>query len=584
MSIPNEYNKYVSFLNLSQIAKDLLHKRYFIRDLNGNVLEDAPKMFYRIANNISSADEFYGGNPKETEEVFFKALISQEIIPATPILLNAGNRLQFLFSDHALEVSDSLENIFEMLKIAATIQQNGGGVGFNFSKIRPRYDDVSGIKNVAFGPISVMNIFDTSFSAILQGGKRPGANMGILDISHPDIISFIEAKKEGDKLSNFNLSIAITDEFMDAVLNNKDFSLINPRNKEIVKTIPANELFQKIVEYAWATGDPGLVFIDEMNRKYPFKDQKIVCTGCCGQYELEPFEGVPYAHVNLTKIIVEKNGKFELDYEKFKELIEIGVHFLDNCIDLHKYSDKRIEEKAKAVRKIGLGIIGFADVLFKLKIEYGSEECLNLIDDMMKIFKKTSRKASKNLAFRRGTFPLFGRSIIDEPTRNATITSISPTGSTSLIAGVSQSIEPVYALTYTSKISDGSEITLINGEFKKALEKLNISTNQKVQLNFVDSINKIDWIDDSFKKIFKTSHDVSPQDHLKVMARFQKYIDNSISKTINLPNEATIDEVKEIFIGAYKNKCKGITVYRDGCRVDQVFMNKRQTKLYAFNN
>jgi ribonucleoside-diphosphate reductase alpha chain len=589
VEVPKEYQKYCSNYVLTPLAKSILEKKYFLKDSNGVVIENLPQMFYRVANNIAKADEHYGANVEETEELFFKSLISQELVPATPILMSAGNKLQFLFSDHALDVSDSIEAIFEMLKIAATIQQHGGGVGFNFSKIRPRFDEVSGMKNVAFGPLSVMNIFDTSFSAILQGGKRPGANMAILSVSHPDIFSFVQAKEEIGKLVNFNLSVAITDEFIEAVLEDKEFPLINPKNNEVVKKIKAKDLFDKISEMAWLTGEPGLVFIDEMNRKYPF-NEKVSCISCCGQYELNSYEGVPYAHINLTKIIKKKENfksnesEFELDLEKLKDVVTVGVHFLDNCIDMHKFPNEIMEKKSKDVRKIGLGVMGFADLLFMLKIEYGSDECIDLINEIMKVIKKESRKASKLLAFQRGTFPTYGKSLIDDPTRNSTITTIAPTGSTSIITGVSQSIEPVYALSYTLKTSSGEEMSLLNSEFKKTIDELKIADTQKIQLEFVDSVQGIDWLTEDFKRIFKTSHDVLPKDHLKVMATFQKYIDNSISKTINLPNFASIEDVKEILLSAHKLKCKGITVYRNGCREDQVLSNKRQTKLYAFGN
>jgi len=584
MNVPPKYKQYFNLLNLSPIALNILEKRYLLRDAEGKIQETPEEMFYRVAKNIAIADKNFGDDFELTEETFFKALIAQEIIPASPILMSAGGRLQFLFSDHALDVSDSLDSIFDTLKVAASIQQHGGGIGFNFSKIRPKFDDVSGLKNVAFGPLSVMKIFDTSFSAILQGGRRPGANMAILSVNHPDIEQFIDAKKDGNQLNNFNLSIAVTDDFIEAVLNDTDFNLINPRNNKIMKTIKATELFEKIAQSAWETGDPGMVFIDEMNRTYPFETRKVLCTGSCGQYELESYEGVPYTHINLTKILIERNGKKELDLEKLKDLVHIVVHFLDNCIDMHRFSNGQIEHQSKSVRKIGLGILGFADLLFSLGISYGSDESLEVIKEIMKVIKKESRKASKNLAFRRGTFPIYGQSSLDDPSRNATITSISPTGSTSMIAGVSQSIEPVYALSYTSKLSNGEEITILNSEFKKAIDASNLTNNEKVQLQFMDSLANIVWIDLKIKNIFKTSHDVIPEEHLKVMATFQRYIDNSISKTINLPNSANVDEIKDIFLKAYKLKCKGVTIYRDGCREDQVFLNKHQTKLYAFEN
>ncbi len=583
MEIPEDYKKYITSLHISETAETILKNRYYLKRSDGEIIEDLPILFYRVAKNIASIDMDYEGKVQETEEKFFKAMAQLEIIPASPILMNAGARLQHLFSDHALDVRDSLEAVFETLKIAASIHQNGGGVGFNFSKIRPKGDLVSGMQNVAFGPISVMKIFDMSFSTILQGGRRPGANMAILSINHPDIYSFVEAKKDINNLTNFNLSIAITNDFIKAVIDDTEFDLINPRNNEITKTIRARDLFEHIAESAWSTGDPGLVFIDEMNKKYPFKSRKVLCTSCCGQYELEKYEGVPYVHINLIKTIKTDSTGTHIDTEKLKELVHTSVHFLDNCIDAHKYSQSKIKEKTKASRKVGLGVMGFADLLFKLRIPYGSSKSLKLIEEIMSIVKDESIKASENLTKTRSPFPEFNETNIETPRRNATLTAISPTGTTSLIAGVSQSIEPVYALSYTAKSNNGQEYAILNNEFEDAVNTLNLTSTEKVQLKFVDSVKKISWLDEEFKSIFKTSHDVTPKEHLKVMAKFQKYVDNSISKTINLSNSASIAEVQEIFLEAFKSKCKGITIYRDGCRTDQILGNKRQTKLFAFD-
>ncbi|MCA9478620.1 MAG: adenosylcobalamin-dependent ribonucleoside-diphosphate reductase [Nanoarchaeota archaeon] len=429
-----------------------------------------------------------------------------------------------------------------------------------------------------------MQIFDTSFHAIVQGGRRAGANMAILDVSHPDIEEFITMKSDSSKMTNFNLSVAVSKEFMRAVIEEKNFDLINPRNKKIKKTVQARELFDLLAAQAWKTGDPGLIFIDEMNETYPFKDAGVFCTGACGQYALEHFEGVPYAHINLSKMISEREEKISLDKEKLSSTVHTVVHFLDNCIDAHRYVHPDIEAKTKASRKIGLGVMGFADLLFSLQIPYGSKECIDLIDEIMTCIKTESRTASNSLAKKRGVFPRFKESKWSEPMRNATLTSLAPTGTTSLLASASQSIEPVYALSFTNKTSDGQEFTILNKAFKEAVDGLSMDRTAKIQLQFVDSVQNISWLPKDFKDTFKTAMDISPEDHLTVMATFQKYVDNAISKTINLPNKATVDEVKDIMLAAYKKRCKGITIYRDGCRSDQVLGTKTQTRLYAFED
>ena len=582
-SIPH-YKEYKRKLALSPIAQDLLRMRYLKRNQEGNIVEDPVGMFHRVAQNIALGDKKYGGNVKGAEQSFFAHLINQDFIPASPILMNAGNTLQFLFSDHALDVPDSVEEIFDVLKLGATIQQHGGGVGFSFSKIRPRKDSVSGMKNVAFGPMSVMKIFDTSFSAIIQGGRRSGANMAILHITHPDIMSFIEAKSDLQALQNFNLSVAVTDEFMQAVNEGKNFSLINPRNDEVVRSVPAKLLFDAIVEQSWQTGDPGVIFIDEMNRKYPFKNKDVLCTGSCGQYELESFEGVPYAHINLLKILIEKNGVFAIDEQTLRHLIRDVVHFLDNCVDMHAYTNAIIEEKTKASRKIGLGVLGFADMLFKMGVSYGSDDSVVVIRKLMAIIQDESRNASHALALQRGPFSDFKNSVFKKQMRHAGVTSIAPTGSTSILAHSSQSIEPVYAFSYTTKTSEGEQFTILNEAFKDAIDALPVDRTAKIQLQFVDSVKNISWLDDDFKTIYRTAMDISPGEHLKVMATFQEYVDNSISKTINLPNKATREDVADIIQQAHALHCKGITLYRDGCREDQALAVKRQTRLSAFED
>lgn len=585
ITLPSTHDPDDSSLGLGPVSLDLLKLRYLNRDENGEVCETPLDMMKRVASNIASADKHYDGDVSGSYEDFLYHLKRFHFVPASPILMNAGNKLQFLFSDHALDVPDSIEDIFEVLKLSASIQQRGGGLGFSFSKIRPFHDEVSGMKKVAFGPLNVMKIFDTSFNAILQGGRRNGANMAVLSISHPDILSFIEAKQDLGILQNFNLSIAVTGEFIDAVNNDTTFDLVNPRSGEVVQTVLARSLFDAITEQAWKTGDPGLLFVDKMNESYPFDDRRVLCTGACGQYELESFEGVPYAHINVSRMIKrDAGGAVDLDLDLLKQTVASAVHFLDNTVDMHKYIDSFFELHSKRARKIGLGIMGFAELLFTLDLPYGSKDSLELIDTIMSVIRDHSRETSHRLALSRGSFPHFEKSSWDYPMRNATITSIAPTGSTSLVAGTSQSIEPVFALSFTTTTSDGEEFTVLNKAFKNAVDSLAIDRTAKIQLQFVDSIQNIEWLDADFKSVFRTATDIPPEDHLAVMSRFQSYVDNSISKTINLPNDATVDDVERILLKAHELDCKGITIYRDGCRGDQAIMTKRQTRLSAFNH
>ncbi|MFP4522987.1 MAG: adenosylcobalamin-dependent ribonucleoside-diphosphate reductase [Candidatus Woesearchaeota archaeon] len=585
----SDISSYEKQLDMSPVVKDFFKQRYLKRDDQGNIIESPLELFYRVAKNIAQAEKNYSSDVDKWTLTFFHHLASGYFMPASPILMNAGNTFQSLFSDHALDVPDSLDTIFEILKIAASVQQKGGGLGFNFSKIRPRKDDVKGMKNVAFGPVSVMHIFDTSFSAILQGGRRAGANMAILNISHPDILEFIRVKQDISKLQNFNLSVAVSDDFMKAVESDGDFSLRNPRNNEVVKTIKARALFDEIVEQAWKTGDPGIVFIDLMNKTYPFKDKKVLCTGSCGQYELESFEGVPYTHLVLSKFLkkdesAKKTNGLVLDADALRYAVRVAVRFLDNSLDMHVYAHDKIKSASLKVRKIGLGVMGFADVLFALGVSYGSKQSLQIIKEWMSIIKEEAHSASHDLAKQRGSFPEFERCTWDRPMRHATMTSIAPTGSTSLLAQSSQSIEPVYAFSYTTTTSQGKEYSIVNPYFKQAVDGLPIDRTAKIQLQFVDTVQNISWLDDDFKSVYRTAMDVSPVEHLKVMAVFQQYIDNSISKTINLPHSYSQDDIAKIMKMAHKLGCKGITVYRDGCRDSQALMTKKQTKLWAFED
>ena len=546
-----------------------------------SVIETPKELFFRVAKNIALGDLPFGSeNFESTTQSFFEALNNLEIVPASPILMNAGTSYQQLFSDNVFQVDDTMDGIFETLKKAAIIHQHGGGCGFSFSSLRPRGDEVAGMKNVAFGPITVMKIFDVSFGSIKQGGRRPGANMGVLSVFHPDIMEFITCKEEGI-LKNFNVSVGVTADFFSAVKEDKEIELINPRTKTVTEKVSARELFDAMCETAWRFGDPGLLFFDEINGKHPFHPG-VESTGSCGQMPLLPNEGCPFAHINLSRVI--KKG--EIDYNRLLELIKLGVHFLDNCIEINHYLFPEVEKTCRHNRKIGLGIMGFADVLFKLRIPYDSEKCLNLIKKIMTFIRDESRKASAELAKKRGVFPGYEQSTWKAqkmPLRNATITTIAPTGTTSLIGNTSPGIEPVFALSQVLKTAEGEEIVLTHPEFKKAVKDLELSEDIYRKVGYVRSIKKMDMFPEEVRKVFVTSLDISPEWHIKVQAAFQEYVDSAISKTINLPKSATVEDVKKAYLLAFERKCKGITIYRDGSREDQVIsLGRDQMKLESF--
>jgi ribonucleoside-diphosphate reductase alpha chain len=589
-----EHNVKVKQPNLTPLAEEILMLRYLKKDDDGNFLENPGQLFLRVAENIAKADLTYmrGKSDKEKEEQyskttkeFYNAMINLDFLPASPILMNAGNTLQQLFSDYVFVLRDSMKNIFGKLTNAAVIQQKGAGCGFSFSKIRPKRDIVSGQQGVAFGPVTVMKFFDVAIGSIKQGGRRQGGNMGVLHVSHPDIVNFIKAKEDGS-LKNFNISVAITDEFMEAVKEDRNLTLINPRIGLEVKKVAAKEVLNALTHSIWKAGDPGVLFIDEMNEKNPIKET-VFATGSCGQSPMHSWEGVPYAHINLSKIVKERKNKgviAQLDLSKLKKLIHLGVHFLDNCIDLNNYQFKKSEQRCKAFRRIGLGVMGFSDLLVKLRIAYDSEEALFVVEKIMTVVQEESRKASLELAVKRKKFKNYSRTIwkdLKMPLRNVSITTIAPTGSTSMIANTSAGIEPLFALSYSGKTTEGQEYVVTNGDFEHEIQKLNVDEKRKL-LN-AGSIKNNEEVPVELRKVFVTAMDIHYKWHIKVQAAFQKYIDSAISKTINMHRDVTENDIAEALILAHSLKCKGLTIYRDKSREDQILeLRKTQTKLDSF--
>jgi ribonucleoside-diphosphate reductase alpha chain len=561
--------------SLTANALVVLEKRYLRKDENGNIIESPEDMFKRVAKAIAEVDQIYGDATQKSYEKFYEIMARLEFLPNSPTLMNAGTSFQQLSACFVLPIEDSMESIFETLKYAALIHKTGGGTGFSFSNLRPSNDVVRTTSGVSSGPISFMKVYNAATEAIKQGGRRRGANMGILRIDHPDIIEFIKCKEKEGELANFNISVAITDDFMKKLQNDEEYELINPRTKQVVKKLKAREVFDLIVEHAWLNGEPGVVFIDVINKYNPTPEVGMIeSTNPCGEQPLLPYESCNLGSINLGKMVIHRGDTCDIDWERLKYVTETAVHFLDNVIDANQYPVDKIREMTLANRKIGLGVMGWADMLFQLRISYNSKEALALAEKVMSFIKKVAVETSESLAEKRGPFPNFERSIFKngKPRRNATLTTIAPTGSIGIIANASTGIEPVFALAYVRKnILGGEELFEINPYFKQALIEEGLYSKELIEeVIQKGSLKDIKGIPESFKRIFVTALDIPPEMHVRMQAAFQKYVDNAVSKTINLPNSATKEDVEKIFLLAYKLGCKGITVYREGSRSQQV--------------
>jgi len=582
---PQARSQVISGIKLSDNALRVLERRYLTKDGEGRVIETPQELFRRVARHIASAELTY--NPKADvslyEEAFYQLMESLEFLPNSPTLMNAGHELGQLSACFVLPIEDSMESIFDAVKYTALIHKSGGGTGFSFSRLRPERDRVGSTGGIASGPVSFMRVFDATTDVIKQGGMRRGANMAILNVEHPNILKFIEAKEDPEALTNFNLSVAVTDAFMKAVGKGTDYNLMNLRTGEVTDKLSAKEVFKKIVDMAWRTGDPGVVFIDEINRHNPTpKLGKIESTNPCGEQPLLPFESCNLGSINLSKMVADKGGSSHhshgqpyINYDKLSQTVKLAVRFLDNVIEVNQFPLPEIAEMTKTTRKIGLGVMGFADMLIQLGIPYDSEQGLVMAEEIAHFISAEADKASIELAQERGLFPAYQGSIYDMPDgprfRNASRTTIAPTGSLSIIANCSSGIEPLFALSYVRHILEGEEFVEVNPYFEEAAKKGGFySPDLMKQLAEGKRLKDIEEVPEDIKRLFVTAHDISPEWHVKMQAAFQKFTDSAVSKTVNFPHEATPEDIAKVYKLAYQEGLKGITIYRDRSRESQV--------------
>jgi len=561
-------------LKLSVNAARVLERRYLLKDESGQILETPSQLFRRVARAIASIEKKFDQTTdvRSLEEEFYDLMSNLEFLPNSPTLMNAGTPLGQLSACFVLPVEDSIIDIFEALKNMAVIHQSGGGTGFSFSHLRPKGDVVRSTKGIASGPVSFMRIFDAATEVIKQGGRRRGANMGILRADHPDVMDFILSKSDGVSLSNFNISIGVSDQFMEAVSKRLTQPLINPRTGKETGSIRADKLFDAMTDQAWRTGDPGIIFLDQMNRYNPTpRLGTIEATNPCGELPLLPYESCNLGSINLSRMV----SAGHIDWTKLDRVVNLAVRFLDNVIEANKLPISAIKKATKGNRKIGLGVMGFADALVKLGIPYNSEEALEVAERFMEFIYNEARQASTRLAAERGIFPNLSGSIHDQPgkpkLRNATVLSIAPTGTISILAGCSSGIEPVFALSFVRHVMEGTQLLEVNPLFEQvARERGFFSQELMERVASQGTLKGISEIPEDVRRVFVTDWDIAPHWHIRMQAAFQKYVDNSVSKTINLPAEATVEDVRQAYLLAHRLGCKGTTIYRYGSKKQQV--------------
>ena len=575
-------------LNFSSNARVVLKKRYLQKNNQGNVVETPEEMLKRVAKAIVAPEAKYGATPeavKRVEQAFFTMMKELEFMPNSPTLMNAGRDLGQLAACFVVPIEDSMESIFDAIKSTALIHKTGGGTGFSFSNLRSQHSLVKSTGGVASGPISFMKVFDSATQAVKQGGTRRGANMGILRVDHPDILAFIKCKETEGEISNFNISVALTNDFMDKVMKGEDYQLVDPASKEGVAKLNASKVFDEIASYAHRNGEPGIVFMDKMDEANPTPNLgKIESTNPCGEQPLLPYESCNLGSINLSKMLKNAGEEFEIDWEKIKRITCLAVRFLDNVIDTNRFPIPQIKENTLRTRKIGLGVMGWATMLGFLGIPYDCDKAVDLAKKVMSFIQSTARDESVILAKARGVFPSWEGSIWEEKEvkiRNATLTTIAPTGTISIIAGpTSSGIEPNFFLCYFRNVLDGEKLLEVDSAFEYVAKKEGFYSHDLMKkIGSGESIQNMEQIPDEIKRIFKTAMEISSLWHIKMQGAFQEYTDNAVSKTINLPHSASLEDVKEAYLLAYKLNCKGITVYRDGSRNVQVLtVDKKKQK------
>ena len=575
--IAGEYNDRNG--TLTDNARVVLQRRYLSKDREGNVLEDPEGMFRRVARNLSQSEKLYGATDAQrtaVEEQFYGVMRRLEFLPNSPTLMNAGRELQQLSACFVLPVEDSLDSIFTKVKETALIHKSGGGTGFAFSRLRPEGDVVGSTGGVASGPVSFINAFDAATDVVKQGGTRRGANMGILHVTHPDVLRFIKSKEDGTHLSNFNISVAVTEDFMVKAEKGEDYDLVNPRTGQVSGQLNAADVFQQMTELAWRTGDPGIVFLDRINRDNPNPQLgDIESTNPCGEQPLLPYESCNLGSLNLARMVRYTDDDVTVDWDRMSEVITTAVHMLDCVIDMNDYPIQEIADMSRRTRRIGLGVMGWSDLLIQMGVRYDSVEALELARDVMKFIQEETYRASCELAESRGPFPEWENSAYNEgpaslPMRNSAPVTIAPTGTISIIAGASSGIEPLFALSYVRNVMDNTRLVEGNAFLEAVARHEGFYTPELMErLASIGSLEDLDvpeWV----KDVFRVSHDIDPRWHVRMQAAFQEYTDNAVSKTINFSHEATVDDVAEAYRSAYTLGCKGITVYRDGSKAEQV--------------